>query len=269
LEHRPKAEIPYYFAPGKKLFQIVANVRGEPGAVGSIIGLLEARFKLVGVTSNALPDNTNLLNMVAEAQSDTETTANIRSIIMANAAALDVEVLEGREGILVDKFHTGLATGAGYVMMFRRQSITKMLDRINRLLGTGGEVVLFEEGIAVGKANGEGFLKSLGAEKVRKNIDYLRSNLTAQGWGEVSVEMEPDGVTRRMVVQDCFECSSNDGGRTGCHFFRGYILGNTSATFGKPFKVEEVECRLKGGDRCAFIVNPIGRAGSREASPGS
>jgi predicted hydrocarbon binding protein len=266
LEHRPKVEIPYYFAPGKRLFQIVVNVRGEPGALGSIMGQLETRFKLVGVTSYALPDNTKILNVMAEAQSDTETLENVQSSVAANGAALNVEVLEGQEGILVDRFHTGLATGAGYLMMTRRQSITKMLDRINRLLGSGGQVILFEEGIAVGKANGEAFLKSLGAEKLRKNIDYLRSNLTAQGWGEVSVEMEPDGETRRMVVHDCFECSSNDGGRTGCHFFRGYILGNTSATFGKRFTVEETECRLKGGDKCAFIVKPGGRAGSPEAS---
>ena len=266
MDHRPKPETTHYFAPGKKLFQIVVNVRGERGALGSTISLLESSFNLVGTTSYALPDRTSILSAMAEAHSDSETPERVRSSIMANGAALDVEVLEGREGILVDRFHTGLATGVGYVMMIRRQSLTKMLDRISRLLGSGGEVVLFEEGIAVGKANGEALAKSLGLEKLRKNVDYLRGNLTAQGWGQVSVDMEPDGETRRMVVDDCFECSSNDGGRAGCHFFRGYILGNTSATFGKAFSVEETECRLKGGHRCVFVVKPSGRSASREVS---
>ena len=266
MDHRPKAETPYYFAPGKKLFQIVVNARGERGALGSIIGLLESSLSLVGTTSYALPDGTSVMSAMAEAQSDSETPDTVRSSIMANGAALDVEVLEGREGILVDRFHTGLATGAGYVMMIRRQSLTKMLDRINRLLGSGGEVVLFEEGIAVGKANGEALAKSLGLEKLRRNVDYLRGNLTAQGWGQVSVDTGPDGDTRRIVIDDCFECSSNDGGRAGCHFFRGYILGNTAATFGRAFNVEETECRLKGGHRCIFVVKPSGKSASREVS---
>jgi predicted hydrocarbon binding protein len=78
--------------------------------------------------------------------------------------------------------------------------------------------------------------------------------------------MAEDGETRTMVVQDCFECSSNDGGRNGCHFFRGYILGNTSATFGKAFSVEETACRLRGGDACEFVVKPTRRTSAREGA---
>jgi predicted hydrocarbon binding protein len=226
------------------------------------LGLVEAMVKPAAVASYAQTDNTSILSVVGEAHSERDTPDLIRNSIMSNGAVLDVEVLEGREGMLVDTFHTGLATGAGYIMMIRRQSLTRMLDRVTRLLGSGGEVVLFEEGIAVGKANGEAFMKALGAEKVRKNVDYLRSNLSAQGWGTVSVEMEPDAETRRMVVRDCFECSSNDGGRKGCNFFRGYITGNTSATFGKAFTVEETQCKLRGGNECVFIVKPEGGAGS-------
>jgi len=264
LDHRPKGVAPYYFAPGKKLFQIVVSVRGEKGALGSVLGLIESMVKPVAATSYSQPDNTSVLSVVAEALPETETPDKIRSSIMASGVALDVEVLEGRDGILVDTFHTGLATGAGYILMIRRQSLTRMLDRVNRLLGTGGDVVLFEEGIAVGKANGEAFLKALGTEKLRKNIDYLRSNLTAQGWGSVSVRMAEDGETRTMVVDDCFECSSNDGGRTGCHFFRGYILGNTQATFGKAFSVEETACRTRGASACEFVITPVGKARSGE-----
>ena len=221
-----------------------------------VLGLVESMFKPVASVTYALPDSTSILSVVAEALPETESPDSARGRLRSNAAVIDAEVLEGRDGVLVDTFHTGLATGAGYIMMIRRNSLTKMLDRVNRLLGSGGEVVLFEEGIAVGKANGEAFLKALGTEKLRKNIDYLRSNLSAQGWGSVSVKMDPDGETRVMVIKDCFECSANDGGRSGCHFFRGYILGNTSITFGKPFTVEETACRLRGGDACEFVVTP-------------
>jgi predicted hydrocarbon binding protein len=258
---------PYYFAPGKKLFQIVVKVRGDSGALGSVLGSVESAVRPVASVTYALPDNASMLSVVGEALSDADTAEMVRSSVTTNGAALEVEVLEGREGMLVDTFHTGLATGAGYIMMIRRHSLTRMLDRVKRLLGSGGEVVLFEEGIAVGKANGEAFLKALGAEKVRRNIDYLRSNLSAQGWGSVSVKVSADGQTRTMVVEDCFECSSNDGGRTGCQFFKGYIMGNTSAIFGKAFSVEETVCRLRGGDVCEFVVESRARSDMGEGGP--
>jgi predicted hydrocarbon binding protein len=251
---------PYYFAPGKRLFQIIVNVRESEGALGSVLNLIESRFKLVGTTTYASENNTIILNAVVEAKSEDETTDSISASLTAISSVLDLEVLEGRSGMLVDTFHTGLLSVTGYLMETRRQSVTRILDRVSRLLGSGGAVVLFEEGIAAGRANGEAFVKALGLENVRRNIDYLRSNLAAQGWGDVSVEMAPDGETRRMVVRDCFECSSNEGGRTGCHLFRGYIVGNTKAVFGKEYKVEETVCRLRKGKVCEFIVSPKAKA---------
>lgn len=156
--------------------------------------------------------------------------------------------------MLVDTFHTGLETGGEYLMLMRRRALTRMLDVVSKLLGSGGEVVLFQEGMAIGRANGEAFVRSLGAEKVRENIGYLSNNLAAQGWGRVVAEASPDRETLRILIRDCFECSSNEGARTGCNFFRGYIVGNRSVTFRKEFAAEETKCRLRGDDACEFLA---------------
>ncbi len=192
MNHTARREIPYYFAPGKKLFQIVVKITDEPGSLGRVLNLLGTKVNLVGMTSYAMPGNAAVVSGFAEVPSQEETAATLRSLIVSSGVALDVEVSEGRDGMLVDTFHTGLETGGEYLMLMRRRALTRMLDVVSKLLGSGGEVVLFQEGMAIGRANGEAFVRSLGAEKVRENIGYLSNNLAAQGWGRVVAEASPD-----------------------------------------------------------------------------
>lgn len=251
-----KREFSHYFAPGKKLFQIVVKITDEPGSLDKILNLLGTRVNLVGTTSYTMRDNTAIVTGFAEALSQDETAEKLRKLITSSSVALEAEVSEGQDGILVDTFHTGLETDGEHLMLFRRSALARMFDRVYKLLGSGGEVLLFEEGEAIGRANGEAFVKILGAEKVRQNMSYLRNNLAAQGWGRVTAGTTADGGTTSIQIHDCFECSSNEGERTGCHFFRGYIVGNRSATYGQDLSVEEVKCSLKGDDVCEFRMRP-------------
>ena len=254
MDHTARREMLYYFAPGRRLFQIVVKIADKPGSLGRVLNLLGTRVNLVGMTSYVISDDAVIASGFAEPLSQNETAAKLRSLILSSGVAQDVEVLEGRDGMLVDAFHTGLETGGEHLILVRRRALTQMLNVVVKLLGSGGEVVLFQEGMAIGRANGEAFVRSLGVEKVRENIGYLSDNLAAQGWGRVAVEASPDRETLRILIRDCFECSSDEGARTSCNFFRGYIVGNGSVTFRKEFVVEETKCRLRGDDACEFLA---------------
>jgi predicted hydrocarbon binding protein len=178
---------------------------------------------------------------------------------VTSGLASGAEVLEGKDGMLVDTFHTGLEAGGEYLMLVRRRALAAMLNTIYRMLGSAGEVLLFQEGMAVGRADGEAFVKSLGAKKVRDNIRYLRNNLAAQGWGRIETESDSDDEMPRVLVRDCFECSSDKGERAGCHFFRGYIAGTGAVTFGQEVAVEETRCTLSGDDACVFAMTQAGK----------
>ena len=255
MDRVAKKEFPHYFAAGKKLFQITVRITDEPGSLGRILNLLGTRVNLIGTTSYSLPGNTAIVSGFTEALSPDETAEKLRELILSSSAALEAEVAEGRNGILVDTFHTGLETDGENLMLFRRRALARMFDRVNRLLGSGGETLLYEEGVAIGRANGEAFVKMLGAESVRKNIAYLRNNLAALGWGRVTAGPS-SGETSHILIYDSFECSSSAASRTGCHFFRGYVVGNRSATFGHDVIAEEVKCLLRGDDVCDFLVTP-------------
>ena len=253
MEGGRRHEFPHYFSEGKKLFQVVAKIADEPGSLGAILNRLGNRVNLVGITSYQAGDNSAVISAFVEALSEDETAEKLQSLLASSSAVIDSMVKEGKEGILVDTYHTGLETDGEGVMLLRRQSMAQMFHRVFLLFGSGGEALLYEEGTAVGKANGDSMSKLIGADKMRANLDYLRYNLRAQGWGAVTVK-EGEGGTNTITIADCFECSDGRGRRSGCHFFRGYIVGNRTAIFGKGFDVEEVKCRLKGDRTCEFSV---------------
>ena len=236
---------PYYFAPGKMLLQIVVQVSAEPGALGRVIGLLERRVKVIGTTTYGLPDGACVLSAVAEAKSQDMKSKELRDALVSEQGVSDAEVSEGRDGMIVDTYHTGLMVGTEYLVMFRRHAVTRMLDRIHSLLGTGAEVLLFEGGVAQGRSDGEVFVKSLGLGKARRTVDYLMQSLSAQGLGIVTRWATHGDENPVVAIRDCFECASNESGRTGCHFARGYIAGSSSAIFGGEFSVRETECVLE------------------------
>jgi len=255
LDRRPKEEIPYYFAPGKRLLQIVVQLPEKHGVLGEVLSQLEKKVRLVGTTTYRLPDGTVMVSVVAETQSEEETPERIGRLLKS-AGALDSEVFEGTDGILVDTFHSGLATGAEYLVQFRRLAVTRLIDRIHMLLGSGADVLLFEGGASLGRSNAEELVRSLGAGTVRKTVDYLMKGLAAQGLGTVTRKGATGDEGSTLVVRDCFECSSNESKRTGCNFFRGYLVGSSSAVAGGEFTVEETRCRLTGGEACEFRIEP-------------
>ena len=97
-------------------------------------------------------------------------------------------------------------------------------------------------------------VKEIGKERVGANIAYLRKRLRALGWGDVDAPIKGDRT--RLQVRDCFECSDSSDSRTGCHFFRGYIVGNRGPVDGKEPVVEEVKCVLRGDEVCEFVITP-------------
>ncbi len=256
MDHVARRIFPHYHAPGKKLFQIVVKISDEPGSLDRILNLLGSRVNLVGTDTYTMRDSTAILNAFAEALSKDETPAKLRKLVLSSGATLDCEVTEGRDGILVDSFHSGLDANGESTMLFRRKALARMFDRVHALLGTGGDFLLYEEGFAIGRVNGEGWVKMLGREKVRENLAYLRNNLSAQGWGTVAAGEQPGGEASTITIHDCFECSESPGSRTGCHFFRGYITGNRLATTGQELVAEELKCTLRGDKACEFRLSP-------------
>jgi predicted hydrocarbon binding protein len=245
---------PIYYAPGKKLFHIIVKLSDAPGSFSGILNLLGPKVNLVGTTTYTLSDGTAIFSGFSESLSPKETAQGLKKLIMSSKAAIDAQVVEGNDGLLIDTFHTGIEVGGDEFMLVRRLGVSLMFDHVANLLGSGGEALLYEEGRSLGRLNSENMMKLVGRHRVRASSAELSHFLTAQGWG--SPEIVGGTAEERFVVKlkDCFECSARTGSRKGCNFMRGYFAGAAETSLGRNAEVQEVRCFLKGAPLCEFVV---------------
>lgn len=245
----------YFYSPKKKLFQIVVSLMDTPGSLGAVLNLLGGRVNLLGTTSYSLDDGTAVMSAFAETISPSETPEKLSKLISTAHVALEHKVTESSEGFLVDTFHTGIENGKGMPeMLFSRDSISHMFDGLVKLFGSGGDVLLYNEGLFVGEANASRTMNVLGPRLATKKTDDLMYLFSAQGWGQATLIGDAKSGKPTVKLEDCFECSSGEGVKKGCHFMRGYLDGWGKILLERDVKSAETNCRLSGDDACEFVL---------------
>ncbi|HXY56068.1 MAG TPA: V4R domain-containing protein [Nitrososphaerales archaeon] len=251
-----KRIFPVHYDPGKKLFHTVVVLSDTPGSFSSILELLSTKVNLIGTGTYTRSDGTALFSGFSEALSPKVSREDLKKLIMSSKAAISAEVYEGKDGLLVDTFHTGLLVGKDEYILMRREGLVHVFDRVTKLLGSGGDSLLFEEGATMGAKNAEIMIKNIGIDRVKNQTEALNRFLAAQGWGEVVGKKGPGKDSVVVVIKDCFECSADRGTRKACNFMRGYLAGSAQATYGMEFDSKETRCMLKGAEACEFVFAP-------------
>jgi len=251
-----KKIFPVHYAPGKKLFHVVVTLSDAPGSYSSILDLVRTKVNLIGTSTYTRSDGTAVFSGFSEALSPRTTGKELEKLIMSSKAAISAEVYEGKDGLLVDTYHTGFTVGDEEYILMRKDGLVHVFDRVSKILGSGGDALLFEEGMAMGLRNAEMMIKIVGAQRVRDQTRVLSRVLAAQGWGVIEAKEGPGKGAFTVKVLDCFECSPDGPSRRGCNFMRGFLAGSGKATFGRDYESKETKCALKGAAACEFQLTP-------------
>ncbi len=253
-----RREFPYVYSKGKKLFHFVATLKDVPGALGGVLDLIRERINLLGSVSYTLGDGNAIWSAFGEAISTSEAAGGLKELLTSSRFVIECQVNESQDGLLVDSFHTGIVTESGEsYLMLPREGVSHMFDKVVSQFGSGGELLLHEQGLSLGKENARVFVRLLGKEMAKKSVAQLRPILSTLGWGvPVRVSEEPKG-TFTLRLEDCFECSSAHEVSRGCSFMRGYFEGSASGVFGVEVACKEGKCRFRGDSECEFAIGPI------------
>src|SRR5215467_7181072 len=257
MKEMPRRLFPFQYSPGKKLFHIVVKISDAPGSLSAILNLLGPKVNLIGTGTYTLDDGTAMFTAFAESLEKDQTPKSVQELVLGSKAAIEVQVSESKDGVLVDTFHNGIVVGKQDYMMFRREGLSQMFDQVSKILGSGGEALLYEEGFTIGQKNAQQMIDLIGIEQVRSKSQYLSHFLAAQGWGEI----EPGDLKTKgpihVKIKNCFECAKNSSARTGCNFLRGYFSGSAASTYQGNFETQEVRCVMKGSPYCEFSIKPV------------
>jgi predicted hydrocarbon binding protein len=248
-----KKEFPFYYSPSTKTVHVVAKLRDEPGALASLLENLGTRLNLIGTTSYAIGEGHAILSGFGEALFDSDTAQSIQKVASRSPHVMACRVRESEGGLLVDEFHQGIQTekGESYVLM-HRAGLAEMFVEIRKVLGSGGDTLLYLQGRSYGRSRVEACRQAFGPDPSAK-LQELAHIYEALGFGASLITNEPDGSVK-LILSDDFECKTGDRWGKSCSFARGLVEGSVGAIRGKEMTSEETKCRLRGDKDCEFVL---------------
>ncbi len=245
----------FYFSPDVKAYHMVVKIKDVPGSLSIVLSMLPDVIDLVDCVSYSLEDGTAIWSGFGRSLSPKETEESLKSLMMRSPLVLDCQVKESVNGVVIDSFHKGLEVAPNRpAMVLPVAGFSRICDHLARILGTGGETVLFEEGSALGKLTGRFLNEKLGKGKLDMRFMAALGMYRASGWGSLSIEVERPGSKFRVTAADCPECADAGRDRTECGFIRGHLVSLISMLASEEFKSEEPRCRLRGDKTCEFVL---------------
>jgi len=252
MPRRRKVEFPFYYSKEGNYVQIVAKLSDEPGALASLLGLLGGKVNLVGTQSYSVEDDSAMFSGYGRLLNGSRG-QDIHDLASMSFAVRACQVWEDNRGLLVDRFHVGLQTASGEpFVMLPATALASTFEALVKTFGSGGETILYFQGMDYARARWEVYRKVLGPHPEQR-FDDLAAIFSTLGWGDSTVFH--DSGKLRYVTKDCFECSVKTSCSRGCSFLRGMAVGIAQSVFRREMVCEETRCRQKGYSLCEFVVS--------------
>ncbi|MFI5404308.1 MAG: V4R domain-containing protein [Candidatus Gagatemarchaeaceae archaeon] len=261
----PKVIMVYHLSPRRKVLQGSFWLRDVPGTLAAAAGqLARSGANLVATSSTSLP-GTDLAewSFFAEEGDDWRGLKKMQESLEESPGVVKTAIREGREGMVVGTLHYPLRLSTGeQAMVLGRKDLRGMFDYMLSVFGSGGRVMVYEQGVASRIEAGKHFWGVIGRENFGRRFPDMVSLYGAHGWGRVELvnySAQPLRVTARMY--DCFECVGGTSSETPkADFVRGHVVGSLQTMTGRPIECEETKCVSIGDAYCQFEI--------REKSPG-
>jgi predicted hydrocarbon binding protein len=248
----------FVYDPSMKFFNVVVELKNEPGALRSVLDILQGlKINILGSFSSVDPKG-DTGTWSAFVENSDHTASGLKRRILSSPLVLSAIVTESTDGFLVDSVHFPLTFNTGdRAVLMRSEQLSRMLSVIRKEFGSGGNVILYEEGRAYGKSVGADYLSRLGLKLVESNLPNVMNLYQALGWFKLErVRQNRREKSLTIRVSGCFECEGSKSAVPYSHFVRGHLSGAMTAIFGREMTCEETRCVAAGGQVCEFLIGP-------------
>jgi predicted hydrocarbon binding protein len=247
---------------GAKLYLVGVTLEQKPGAFVDLASRLEkGGFRILSGFVGSPQEGGSRCSWYMEATVGRPSKEEVKEALELSPYCKGVEVVEGRNGVLVDSLNFPLRWNSGErAMVIRTRFFDAMERTIQSLLSSGADIILYQMGLDHGTPSWSSLLRDIRVE-AKEDLQAVAHVYSAVGWGRVEVlSFDKRGGKAGVRVSDCFECAGEGAdGRTGCNFFRGHLAGLFAAAMGGgKVNVTETKCTSKGDPACEY---------SAEASP--
>lgn len=254
----PKDVMLFLYDPDKRFVHVLVELRNERGALADVAAKVSRLGLdiLNGLTSAEPGQPAGIWSFFAECVDKDLQASEIQKELGRSKHVISVRVGESDGGLLTDSFHFPLRFTPGRTAVgFNPTSIASMFRRVVSTFGSGGQVIVYEEGRAVGKEGGKFLLSAIGRATILSKISRVGDLLSGWGWGVVeSIEVDKGISNVQVRVTHCFESSGAESAVPTCHFMRGMLEGLFETVAGNPMGSTETICASQGQESCEFTI---------------
>ena len=240
---------------GKRLAQVLVTMKDEVGAVASVNALVASLNVDIrqSMSYSLSQDSLAIYNTFVVFNDPKVSLVQLVDRLKESSFVVKVEAREGRDGVIVDGISFPVNWQGRRTIILSQTATARMFEAIRFTLGSGGDVVLYQQGSSYGKELAESFMTRLGGDYLKRNFDYTLGLLSATGWGVPELVGSRDGFPNiTITLQSCLECDGVRATRPACSFVRGFLAGVSSAIVGHTVHCEESRCIGMGNPICEF-----------------
>lgn len=181
---------------------------------------------------------------------------NLEAKLRASKYVLQVQAEEGVEGSVIDTVTFPLQFEGERVVLLETIAVANMFDALEGVFGSGGSVIMKEQGFSYGKAMAAKMAQTLTRPYMVRNFSYGIELLRATGWGIPTVlKAKKDLTLVKIRVDESFECQARKSSKPSGYFITGFVAGVVSFLSGKELHATETACVAAGQDHCEITIS--------------
>jgi predicted hydrocarbon binding protein len=256
---RPNSVVNMYLSPSNNLFQISATLKDDPSSVSNILQFLSPLGKIKRVEVER-PDAGGAYDIVMyfEAVNASVSKQDVRDAIASSPFVVSSAIEQSHNGLLLNLLQFPIRLTSGFrAFVINQEVLNGMLSSIRKKFGSGGDVIIYDEGLALGEEQGKTLVKLIGRNQTIESATDLVKLYQSVGLGRpVDFELNASLSRVGLSLYDSLECQGQRSKVPYSQFIRGHVCGLAAALFGKQMKCAEVRCIATGDAYCRFVASP-------------
>ncbi len=256
-QERPKIITAFMYIPKKNYFLLNLEMRNRLGDLAAVSHLLaEASIEILsGSFTRGTGTKPGTWQIFVQPLNGT-TAEETKKLLVSCPDVLACHIKESRDGLLVDSLTFPIKIDSGQRAMIMRNDVwNSMLQKTREKFGSGGDVIIYEQGNMAGRMSGKELLMALGRDKITQQLDQIVAMYQALGWGKAKVlNFVQSPLSMAIRMWESAECMGQKSDKATGHFIRGHIVGHVEELFSIECKCVETSCLARGDQYCEFVL---------------
>src|SRR5574340_791718 len=140
------------YEPDKRLAQVIIQTKDVVGAMAAVSTIMAGlKVDVRQSATHSLPNGTAVINAFVILKDPSVSTSQLVHRLAQSPLVVNARAIEGRQGAVIDTVSFPVNWQGRRVVIMAQPAMARMFESVRRTFGSGGDVVLFQQGSDYGR----------------------------------------------------------------------------------------------------------------------